>query len=391
LTVVGASLALLLATYAPVARATGLRGTIRFGWPTEVFRGNYPCCYEPSIAVDRLGRVFVTDAAGDAIAVSEDGGAHFKKRPAPPELVGQAPAEPVLSSLRGQRCVCDAIVQVDPHGRLVYSTLGETGVQVAVSSDAGRSWSSNILIGTPSPDRQWIGFGPKNIVYAIWHSGAITTPPAYFTATSSDGGRTFGPPQPFLPGTEIFSVGPPVVDGQGRVYVPLLTGYYTGGVVGPAAAVAVSPGGGAPTFVAHKVAANPCFCGFPIAAVDPRGTVAVAFTGFAGGRTEASYTRALVSGSTDHGLTWARPRAWSTDQVTSSPWINLRGGRSDLVWYGRGKLILTRGRRGVSSLQQGVVAYSSPQTDFAHFAYLPDGRVIAVFTEGAVFVNSELP
>jgi hypothetical protein len=304
--------------------------------------------------------------------------------------------------MRGQRCVCDAIVQVDPRGRLVYSTLADTGIQVAISSDAAKSWESNTIIRTAvHADRQWLGFGPKDTVYAIWHSGRSLafvglpfvegTPPAFFTATSSDGGRTFGPPQPFLPGTEIFSAGPPVVDGAGRVYVPFLTGYYTGSVVGPAVGVAVSPGGVPTTFVEHRVAASPCFCGFPIAAVDARGTTAVAFTGFAGGHTEASDTRALVSRSTDHGRSWSRPRRWSDEQIHLAPWIELRGGRADVLWYGD-DLMLTRGAPDGSGLHRTRVAFASPQTDFPHLAYLRDGRIIAVFSGFfVVYVAIELP
>jgi len=375
-------------------------GAIRFGAPTQVFSGSYPCCFEPSVAVDRKGRVFVTNAAGAAIAVSSDDGAHFTQRRVPPELVGQNPLEAVPDPLRGPPCICDAIVQVDPRGRLVYSTLAEAGIQVAVSSDAAKSWESNTVIRTAlRPDRQWLGFGAKDTVYVIWHSGTslrvigrpdLGTSPAFFTAISLDGGRTFGPPQPFLPGTEIFVAGPPVVDAAGRVYVPFLTGYYTGRVVSPAIAVAVSPGGVLTTFVAHRVAASPCFCGFPIAAVDPRGTTTVAFNGFAGGHTDVAHARAFVSRSTDHGLSWSRPRQWS-EQIHAGPWIQLRGDRADMLWYGD-DLMLTRGAPDGSSSRRTRVGSASAQTDFPHFAYLRDGRVIAVFSRtSAVYAAIELP
>jgi hypothetical protein len=344
--------------------------------------------------------VFVTDAAGDAIAVSSDNGAHFTQRRVPPELVAQSPLEPIRAPLRGQRCICDAIVQVDPRGRLVYSTLADTGIQVAVSSDAAKSWESNIIIRTGvDPDRQWLGFGAKDTVYAIWHAGTslasvglpgFGTPPAFFIATSSDGGRTFGPPQPFLPGTEIFAAGPPVVDGVGRVYVPFLTGYYTGGVVGPAIAVAVSSPEVPTIFAAHTVAASPCFCGFPTVAVDRRGTTTVAFNGFVKGHTAVAYARAFVSSSKDHGRSWSRPRQWS-DYIQGGSWMQLREGRADMLWYGS-DLMLTRGAPDGSRSRRTRVALASPHTDFPHFAYLRDGRVIAVFARtAAVYVAVELP
>jgi hypothetical protein len=396
--VVAISLVAMTASLGALGAPAEAGGAFRFGAPTRVFSRNLWCCFEPSVAVDRSGRVFITDAAGDGIAVSSDEGAHFTQRRVPPELVAQSPLEEVRAPMRGQRCVCDAIVQIDPRGRLVYSTLADTGIQVAVSSDAAKSWDSNTIIRTAlHPDRQWIGFGPKDAVYVIWHSGVfvsqvgIGTPAAFFTSTSLDGGRTFGPPQPFLPGTDIFSVGPPVVDGAGRVYVPVMMNFWTGDVVEGALAVAVSPGGvGTASFVAHKVTTEMCFCGFPIAAVDTRSTVAVAYSF---GQTAASL-QTRVSRSTDHGRSWSPPRAWSDRPVNTSPWIEFRGGRADVLWYGGGDVMLTRGAPNGSGLHRTLVAAwgGPPRTHFAHFAYLRDGRLIAVFSSViSVYASTELP
>jgi hypothetical protein len=336
------------------------------------------------VTVDPKGRVFVTDGRGDAIAVSTNRGSTFRRYPAPP-----VPA--------GGYLLGDAIVQTDRRGRLVYSVLVGTGIQIAVSSTAGRTWDWNTFVGLPGAtaplaDRQWLGFGPRDAVYALWRTfGGV-----YWSATSSDGGRTFGPPEPFLPGEAIFSTGPPVVDGSDRVYVPVTLGLNP---VPQSVTVAVSPSGVSTTsFTLHTVARDDGVDYFPIAAVDRAGRVEVAWRGTVNG------TRVVrVSRSPDQGQSWARPKVWSgRDSVTSSPWIEVRGSRVDVLWFGlreggpSTRLILTRGSPEGSRMQQAVVtpliAGSNGNTDFAHFALLPDGRVVAVWAldqTAGVFLATE--
>ena len=341
---------------------------VRFNSPVSVIPS---CsCYEPTVTVDPKGRVFVTDGRGDEVAVSTNDGRTYRHYPAPPVPPG--------GLLLG-----DAIVQTDRRGRLVYSVLVGTGIQIAVSSTAGRTWDWNTFVGFPGvtaplADRQWIGFGPHDAVYALWRTYGFV----YWSATSSDGGRTFGPPEPFLPGEAIFSIGPPVLDGSEAVYVPVTLGLSPPQSV----AVAVSPGGVSTTsFTLHTVARDDGVDYFPIAAVDRAGRVEVAWRG-----TVTGSRVVRVSRSANQGQSWARPMVWSgRDSVTSSPWINVRGSRVDVLWFGvtdggpSTRLVLTRGSPNGSRMRQVVVspfiAGSNGNTDFAHFALLRDGRVVAVW------------
>jgi hypothetical protein len=364
-------------------------------------------CYEPTVAVDRRGRIFVTDAYGDAIAVSSDGGRHFVRKPPPPPPAGDA----VITG--------DAIVQIDPRGRLVFSNIFATGIQVAVSSTGGRSWDSNVLVGigpatyAPVPDRQWVGFGARGEIYVVWRDPLT---PAVWSATSRDGGRTFGDPAPFLlessaptvlgplwPGVgtaDVLTMGPPVTDRDGVVYIPLILGDL---VVGPyATAVAVSRSGvDAGTFVVNVVSADAGDF-FPVAAVAPNGRVAIAWREYSrfGHVTGVSY-------SDDHGLNWSRPAVWGSDRdATSSPWIGFRGaGQLDVLSFGvvypaaEAEMVLARGSAGrlrqrtvVTNVRSNsTTGRSEANTDYAHFARMPDGRLITVWCDTAVYVAIERP
>ena len=372
--------------------AADARPAIRFGDPV-VAKGGF---YEPSVAVDRKGRIFVTDVVGDTIAVSTNGGADFSQLAGPPVPFGgiDSPGYGRLPLAYDPLGGSDAIVQVDPSGRLVFSNLVNTGIQVAVSSTAARTWDSNVFIPGMGPevDRQWVGFGPKGTVYVMWRG---SEGPTFWSATSTDGGRTFGTPEPFLAGVarpDIWLAGPPVVDSSGRVFVPLILGVPHGGIVPQSVAVAVSRRGMAVgAFTVHRVMDGTANW-FPIAAVDSAGHVAVAWQG-----DEAGVALARVAYSTDHGETWKlrRPQVVET---TTSPWITLRGGRIDLLDFEigpgpTGRLVLTRGRLGRSAQQTATVwltADTDPHTDYAHFALLRDGRVVTVWASaGKVFASVE--
>ena len=109
-----------------------------------------------------------------------------------------------------------------------------------------------------------------------------------------------------------------------------------------------------------------------------------------------------VSMSKDHGRTWSAPRNWSGSASTaSSPWVGFRDDRNvDVLWY-QGlaapvTLVLSRGPADGYPTQRAVVAVVQPMggrsagnTDYAHFARLRDGRVIAVWCESSVFASVE--
>jgi hypothetical protein len=66
----------------PAWAAAAARPAIRFGDPVIAIPSSWS--YEPSVAVDRKGRIFVTDVLGDTIAVSTNGGADFSELAGPP-------------------------------------------------------------------------------------------------------------------------------------------------------------------------------------------------------------------------------------------------------------------------------------------------------------------
>jgi hypothetical protein len=384
---------------------------VRFGHPRVVMSCPASGCYEPSVAVDRKGRVFVTEWSGDVIGVSTNGGsASFSRVPAPPR-----------STPRVDRDGANATVQVDPRDRLVYSrAIAGLGIQVAVSSTGARTWDSNTIIASQVlAIRPWLGFAPNGTVYALWHTW--TGPPypccgfsegnhgSYWLASSPDGGRMFGAPQPFLPGSDIFSTGPPIVDASGRAYVPVILGFQTRewGMPEPwpapgsqTIALAVSPHPTGPaSFALHHVAEETAADFFPIAALDSSGRIEVAWRG-----TDSGVHSVLVSESADRGQTWSQPQLWSEgSEATASPWISLRRGRVDVLWYAvrqrdrESSLMLSRGGADGWIREQSVVDASvmgqpgglAANTDYANLALLPDGRVIAVFIDWAVRVSVE--
>jgi len=345
-------------------------------------------CYEPSVAVDRRNRIFVTDAFGDAIAVSSDGGGSYEVRAAPPAPIGDA----VLLG--------DAIVQIDPRGRLVFSNIYASGVQVAISSTGGRTWDSNVLVGVgpvslaPMPDRQWVAFGPHGAVYVFWNSGAGVS-----SAASSDGGRSFSAPAPFVPTTKTFDMGQPVVDAAGRVFVPLILDAGYGQPY--AAAVAVSSSGVAPGSFAVRVVATETSDFFPMLAVSRGGRVAFAWRGTVG-----SAHVLHVSSSSDHARSWTVPATWSRGyDVTSSPWLSFRDERSvDVAWFGviyphaGARLFVSRGPAGGGPRLRAAVTdvgansptgRSEANTDYAHYARLRDGRIVIAWCDTSVYAAAE--
>lgn len=222
----------------------------------------------------------------------------------------------------------------------------------------------------------------------------------YWTATSTDGGRTFAAPEPFLPGEDISSIGPPVLDGAAHVYVPVILGE---SVLGESVAVAVSPGGVATdSFTLQTVddRATPSDF-FPVAAVDRGGHVTVAWRGSEGN------TRVVrFSESFNRGRSWTKVATWSGAPVATSPWVLIRNGRVDVLWYQvtaagkESRLELTRRRAGTSALQTAVVAPTiaadsstsgESNTDYANFDLLPDGRAVVVWGDTSVHVAVESP
>jgi hypothetical protein len=347
----------------------------------------YQDCYEPTIAADPQGRLFVADGITSAVAVSSDAGKTWTQRDPPPLPMG----------LAGDQS--DVIVQVAPSGRLYYSALVVVyppvgvgavleGIEVAWSDDGAATWAGNVHVSpataTPqvvSPDRQWLGFAPDGTIYLTYNQ----IPTGIWLAKSGDQGKTW------TGWTRAASVegrnagigqsGPPVVDGAGRVYVPACQGGATTTDVQGGTLVFRSDDQGK-TFTRSVVVAQ---CNwFPILTVAKDGTLVLAL----------QPDGVTVSSSTDQGKTFTTTKAWGSPKASAAAWpVALPDGGVDVAWFDVGgttaELHVSRGT--VAGMTQDVAvgtvsAKSSSgnptRTDYASAALLPDGRLAVVWVKG---------
>lgn len=172
----------------------------------EAGQGSLPWT-EPRIAFARDSHMWAVtnddNAQGTAIVVgSGDGGKTFKKADAP--IAGQTMPSP------------DVDIVVLPTGRLIASELDSAGLNfpTSYSDDGGKTWTASVgATQLADQDRQWFAYGPQNKttheypVYLLYHN--LATGQAQhnmFVSTSTDSGKTFGPPIPItLPGDDAYS------------------------------------------------------------------------------------------------------------------------------------------------------------------------------------------
>lgn len=385
-----------------------------------------PSCFEPNVAVDTDGDIFVTGGRNNReIAFSSDGGRTFSILAYPPLPSGTPP-----DTVTG-----DDMLQVDDAGRLYFSTLlidwvppGTFvapiihGMQVAASSDKGRSWEVNTYVSLPQDlepsatavDRQWLGFGPDGTVFlsythvAFASVGGVAKPMAstgQWIARSDDAGKTFG--QFTLLGPDGYAAGPagpPVVDQEGRIFLPYFFWPPPPNEDGSALRMGISEDGGK-TYEVVNVDASDEGQGmwFPIAALDEDGDLFVAWDHVDGG--------VRVSRSEDGGRTWSKAQRWSAqqEQAGPSPWIAARSrGALDVAWFSvaddqsSADLIFTRGtfsdEHAENATVRAIIAQDVPMprtdkpgnTDFTHFALTRDGRAVVVWTDTEnVYVSTE--
>lgn len=350
-------------------------------------------CYEPNVAVDPQGRIFVVDGWTSKVGVSEDGGRTFTQRDPP-----KVPAD--MSAWQA-----DVLVQVSPAGRLYWSALlinfaAPTpllwGIQVAWSDDAAATWAGNVILDpveSPGaavvyPDRQWLGFGSGQTVYLSYNQ----IPTGIWLARSDDAGATWGgwvraaaaearvgPGQTNLPAGQS---GPPVVDADGTVYLP---------ACGAGTTLVFRSTDGGQSF-APLPARGGCNW-FPILAVlNDTLTLAV-----------QDDANAIVTVSTDGGTNFSDPVAWGTG-ATAAPWpLSHANGSLALAWYHgtdatHAELHLARGNathpiqdRIVSNVTSATAERTPALTDFASAAWMPDGRVAIVWVEGPRVMVQVLP
>lgn len=383
---------LLAGCAAPAAPADGLDiapavgpDALAFRAPVDVPLECRYSCYEPSIAVDSAGRVFISDGVTADLAVSDDGGLSWRTLAPPP------PPEGAFGAIQS-----DVLVQVAPDDRLWFSALvirqipgiGSNileGIQVAASDDGGATWSLDVYL-TPAvdplaavyvPDRQWLGFAQDGAVYLTYNQ----IPTGIWSARSDDGGRTWSGWTRASPlearGGAIGQSGPPVVGAAGRVLVPACAREGAASGVG----VFASDDGGA-SFA--RVAMLPGGCSwFPILAVAPDGRIVAAWT---------TGVDVLVAWSEDEGASWTEPATWGEPAATS-PWpLPDAEGSLVVAWFERdgdaATLRVARGTLEGGPTDDVVVvddvrgASRTPaNTDYAHIARLPDGRLATVWAQ----------
>ncbi|MHB8632897.1 MAG: sialidase family protein [Thermoplasmatota archaeon] len=321
--------------------------------PAAAITGCQTGCWEPDITADG-SRLFVVAAEEPLMAVS-DGGAPFQPLMPPPAPAGSPPG---MSTF-------DGFVQAGPSGKLYYLAFlapvtailaGPVGLQVAFSTDGGRTWASNLFLSVAAdpqahvlpPWKSWIGFGSGDRVYVDYNQRGT----GLWMGRSDDAGRSFHPFVHVNPATDkvlSIAMGPPLVDGAGRVYVPYMTDQSTGNETTPnpqngatdllspyylpkshTLRVAISGDEGA-TFrhVVVRTAPDPDWVGslFPIMAMDEHEHLFLAF--------RDRDARAVVTASFDHGASWSTPVAWGASMDTSAPWITAAHGNVTVAFFAR--------------------------------------------------------
>lgn len=358
-------------------------------------------CFEPTVAVDGLGRIFVAAEGSDAFARSQDNGTTFERISSPP-LPPQVPS----SWRRG-----DVTLQLDPHDRLFYSalvmdaptfpqgfvTMALRGVQVARSDDGGATWAVNTFIGpagappqpAPSVDRQWLVFDPDGeVLYLHSWSPALQRGQV---ARSDDGGASFGPATL----VELRApAGPGVAPSPGVLLIPSMEHQPDGHGV-----VLWKSEDDARTFsrvLIHEESGTP---GYPLVFLDAAADKSVHASW------RGSDGAVLVATSHDEGTTWSEPVRWNfADAMDPAPMLHAHDGILDVVWFerddatgGPGQRVVL-GRAPLDALEEGpalrsIIASFPGQdltSDFAAFASA-QGRTHVVWTqpEGEVLHTRE--
>jgi hypothetical protein len=284
----------------------------------------------------------------------------------------------------------DIVLQSAPTGRVYYSALvvrgtgaasAIEGLYVAWTDDAGARWIGGQYqapVQSPgamviSPDRQWLAFGPGSTVYMTYNQ----IPSGIWIARSDDAGSTWAGWTRAAAIEQrtggVGQSGPPIVDAQGRVFVPACEGN------SGAMDVFRSDDKGA-TWA--KAGASPfASCSwFPMLARDGDELVA------------ASWTQEGVATATssDGGKTWSKPVAWS-GASSAAPWPIPTNGTIALAYYaddsGSSSLHVARGTAAGPVSDVRVIAgikgssRTSANTDYASLARLPDGRLAVVWTD----------
>lgn len=354
--------------------------------PSNPTTGN-PSCYEPTVAVDPAGRVFVTGYS-ETLVRSLDRGTTF-------EDVG---TPPIPEAMPPEASTAENLVQVGPEGSLYFSALvaapDNRGIQVARSDDGGETWAVNEAISLPShptpggtqPDRQWLAFGPDDRVYLVY----IARIPlgTVLVQSSQDRGQTWSDPVVVATPDERGeaardTTGRPVVDANGTVFVPFW-GMNTQDPQRPwSAMVAVSTDGGT-SWQTHEALRSDSHENWPMLASDARGRLHLAVD------TEQGL---VVTTSADAAETWSKPVTWATEDPATAPWIRATGGNLTVAYHlgDEGNVsahVASRSldeepSRGPTDHRQVARELPSVGTDFTHLSVGSAGPWVPWFDSGA--------
>lgn len=341
-------------------------------------------CFEPSVAADPAGRVYVANAVCDGIARSAPGNASFEELDRPP----LPPVAPPTTTVPG-----DCTLDVGPEGDLYFSAYhfqdtvvhdpavpNHYGIQVARSENGGDSWTTNTYLSpttdppTPAlhPDRQWLAFGADGRVYLTFWGAELDRS---WVAVSEDRAASFGPFRP-MPAT---LPGQPIAQGAETLHVPWLD------ASDDAVRVSTSTDGGE-SFRTRTVGEVGLTFWWPDLAEGPDGRLYLAWL---------DGDRVLVARETGDGA-WTDPLLWNEGPRNATgvaPGIAVHGGTVDVVWYGHrdGERAHVVGRapagtwNGTSIETQVLGTYQADRTvsHFADTAVDPDGQAVFAWTDPA--------
>ena len=229
--------------------------------------------------------------------------------------------------------------QPDGRYRIWVASLNLASVNVATSTDKGKTWSDvPVVAGVPVDDREWIAAYGADTALLSYHDIATDN---IDVLRSDDGGSTFTQTGTAIPPTDYKAInnelGNLVIDHRH----PTATGFWAyQSFVAPSTStgsaynegfVSVSSDGGH-TWTVRPVGCSTSWGGgdldhnFPNVSVAPNGTL-----WFAASNDKHVY----VARSTDHGRTWTCSGAVSTAAQAIFPWLVAASGGVDLVYYGR--------------------------------------------------------
>lgn len=383
----------------PEAQPRAQSQSLAFSAPTTV-RADCESCFEPAVASDAQGRIYVTAARLGGVAVSRDAGRTFTIKPVP------FPSSPTpFAGGSG-----DAIVQVAPWGTLYYTALWSDtggilggGIHFAASDDAGDTWDVQFVHLREMPtsrsftaDRQWLAFDGDSTIYLVFNCGASAF---ICSMRSDDRGQTWGLPVDVVhvpdhtfPSPEGF----PTVGPDGTLIIPYFADVRqepvpsefdpanpTGNVCLGARTIRIASSiDRGQTFRQHTVYAHPALDEGTCGGGWPEATILADGTWVANWGTDDD--RLWFSASRDGGTTWSEPTILPPEVSGGSdhPWILPRkDGGFDALWatndpsprLGR----FTRDLQLVSIAT--VPELGGVETDYPYFDHLSGDRVATAY------------